>query len=173
MTRIKTPKIIYDFASAELTEKQTLITPELVVAIAKVESNWNIWAIRYEKNYKYLYYPRKVKPPDCSIETEIIAQKTSWGLCQIMGAVAREYGFEGWLTHLLEPYQNIKYAIRHLLTLEKRYKRFGLSGIISAYNAGSPRMVNGRYINQDYVNKVYRALQEVKQDGTENKFRKA
>ena len=47
MARIKTPKMIYDFASAELTEKQTLITPELVVAIAKVESNWNIVSIPY------------------------------------------------------------------------------------------------------------------------------
>lgn len=140
-----------------------LITPELVLAIIKVESNFNSSAVRYEPNYTYLVSPHAVKPVECSYRTEIELQKMSWGLMQVMGAVAREYGFRGWLTRLLSPDHNIYYGITHLKMLEKRgiemtkrYRKhhYGLNDLISDYNDGDWRKRD----NVLYISKVKKAM---------------
>ena len=140
-----------------------LITPELVIAIIKVESGFDASVVRYEPDYRYIYKPFEVKPHDCSYTTEITLQKMSWGLMQIMGAVAREYGFRGWLTRLLSPHENLKYGIMHLKKLEERGKRhekqlrrkYGLNDLISDYNDGNWRS----YSNTIYVAKVRQEME--------------
>jgi len=129
------------------------LDPCLVSAIILTESGGDEAAVRFEPAYRWLYTPDKVRPASCSKNTEQNLQKTSWGLMQIMGAVARERGFRGWLTLLLQPENNIEYGCRHVRHLFDR--PWDMSDVIAAYNFGSPiRTPSGAYRNQRYVDSV-------------------
>ncbi len=161
------------------------IDPALVCGLCEVESAWQPWAVRYEERYKWLVGLGVSDPPanaqDMSepIDMDVLegfmpkgsapitewhGQRTSWGLMQIMGAVARERGLKGWLTRMLQPEVNLSIGIKHLQWLAGR----GWSGkdMISAYNQGSPRRHSVRksgaevreYVNQAYVSKVLKAM---------------
>ncbi|MHA1827800.1 MAG: lytic transglycosylase domain-containing protein [Candidatus Heimdallarchaeaceae archaeon] len=128
----------------------------ILLGLVQVESGFNPFAVRYEPNYKYVKIVESLKPKNCSNNTEINLQKTSWGLFQIMGGTARYLGFDGWLTKLIIPEINIEYGTLYFATLYRRYvAKYGIAGVIAAYNAGSPRFDdNGNLINQHYVDKV-------------------
>jgi soluble lytic murein transglycosylase-like protein len=148
---MKTNKNKYDDIIEKYSNKYD-IPKNIIKAIIKTESDFNTNAIRYETNYRWL-----VEPFDkfhWHTETERITQKISFGLMQIMGAVAREKGFDGqFLTELLKPEIGIKYGCKHLHDFYKRYNN--LEDAISSYNQGSPRKNDeGEYINQSYVDKV-------------------
>lgn len=131
------------------------LDPYLVAAVCLRESNGNTWAIRVEferekegmswwNRWRYLLDPLKYAREILSTtETEIIAQSTSFGLLQVMGTVAREYGFKGWLTQLCEPSVGLEFGCRHL---SAKVKKYGLEDGISAYNAGSPTNQNHSYV---------------------------
>ena len=123
----------------------------LINAIIQVESSGNTYAVRYEDGYRWLVKP--FKQFHWHTPTEKIMQKTSWGLMQIMGAVARERGFKGrYLAELCKPEIGVKYGVKHL---KWQYNRYGnWRDAISAYNQGSPRKKDGKYTNQEYVDKV-------------------
>lgn len=130
------------------------LEPNLVLAIIKRESDFQQYAMRYEPAFKYFWDPegfsRKVR---VSIETERIGQATSWGLMQIMGAVAREYYFTRPFGLLFEPETNIEYGCRHLKTFFTRYGN--IQDAVASYNAGSPRLASdGKLVNQPYVDFV-------------------
>jgi hypothetical protein len=141
------------------------LDPDLVCAVIYVESNWNSWSVRHEPMYKYLFHPRicadKFGIP--SVNTETFLQMTSFGLMQVMGAVAREYGFDGWLTELCIPELGLEYGCKHL---KKKLDLYGGNEMkaAAAYNAGSvryePSGVN--FINQGYTNKVHAKLHELR-----------
>ncbi|WP_161628899.1 lytic transglycosylase domain-containing protein [Solimonas flava] len=155
------------------------LPPQLVSAIVLKESGGDRFAMRVEPAYPYLWdvarnQPYKVStsvaadrnpaplfnaPRGHSIRTEWIGQQTSWGLMQIMGAVARELGFTGFFPALCDPMTGLDYGCRHLAALIKRFSAtHGLRGAVAAYNAGSPRYQGtaGRFENQDYVDAVER-----------------
>ena len=124
---------------------------ELVQAICQVESSLNPWAMRYEPNYRWF-----VGRSDAMSATEKAGQQISWGLMQVMGAVAREHGFTGWFPQLCEPVVGLRYGLRHLLRFHDRYQSW--HDAIASYNAGSPiKLESGRYKNQHYVDEVMRA----------------
>jgi len=83
------------------------LDPSLVCAVVEQESAWNPWAIRYEPAFfsKYvatLYTNNKIAA------TEAYARGFSWGLMQVMGQVAREFGFDAlFLSSLCEPEQGL------------------------------------------------------------------
>ena len=132
------------------------IPKELLEAIIEVESNEDTWAIRYEDHYRWLFRPNYYASQNIiSLDTEKEAQKTSWGLMQIMGAVARERGFKGrYLSELCKPELGIKYGSKHLKLYYDKYENW--KDAVASYNAGSPRHKdNGEYVNQRYVNKVF------------------
>lgn len=160
--------------------RQYQLPEELVVAIARHESSLNRWAMKYEPGYRYLWNcvddaPHKIGPadahassapsgfPSCpglltDADTEFVAQRTSYGVMQVMGAVAREYGFRGYLSQLCDVQTSCDIACRHLSKLATRFHaQYGWAGVIAAYNAGSPVFANGRFTNQDYVDAVARA----------------
>lgn len=86
------------YAKLDLVTKYAVkysLDPALVCAVIEQESNWNPWAIRFEPAFYERYIAGKV-----TNTTEAHAQSTSWGLCQVMGATARESGFKG--TYLSE-----------------------------------------------------------------------
>lgn len=149
---------------------------KLVTAIVQVESAGNPSAWKVEPAYRYLWDVAANKPfrkvmaeegasesaprdfPFLAIssrDTEWWGQQASWGPMQIMGAVAREYGFRGHFPALCSP-AGIKYGCEHLARLATRYLPVhGMEGVVAAYNAGSPRhLPGGRWENQEYVDKV-------------------
>jgi len=125
----------------------------IVYGICIQESNLNQYAVKYEPNYKWLYKPEELKPKICSLETEIILQKMSFGIGQIMGAVLRERGYTDWLTKILSDLDSqIKYMCKHLSIYYKKYNNN--IDMIASYNAGSPKKENNKYVNQKYIDNV-------------------
>lgn len=126
---------------------------ELVYAICQVESSLNPDAVRFEANFRWIVGDRATIEP-----VELSGQSTSWGLMQIMGAVARELGFTGHFHDLLQPTRNLHYGCLHLRRFKAKYGDW--PDVISAYNQGSPRRKGGSfgpYNNQPYVDKVLTA----------------
>ncbi|MEW6265319.1 MAG: transglycosylase SLT domain-containing protein [Thermodesulfobacteriota bacterium] len=137
------------------------LDPGLTAAVVLAESAAQPAAVRFEAHYRWLFKPESVKPDICSIETEVMLQKISFGLMQIMGAVARERGFQGWLTELCRPEQGLEYGCRHLAWLLDRFSP--IEAAVSAYNQGFPRRgPDGRYLNQPYVDKVMNLYHRIK-----------
>ena len=136
------------------------LDPDLVAGIVLTESAGNAWAIRQEPTYKWLFQPEKSKPRGSTLETELVMQKTSWGLMQIMGAVAREYGFRGWMPELCLPETNLEYGCTHVAVQMKRYKG-DVDSALAAYNAGAARKnEDGTFRNQHYVDTARKNMQK-------------
>jgi len=144
--------------------------PALVAAVVQVESMGNTYACAYEPDFTYTYQiPRLAKVCHATIETMLMMQKTSWGLMQVMGAVAYEHKLEDeftwhrrWPTALTNPAIGLKYGCLHL---KLKYEKYGPDPKMTyaAYNAGSPRYdQKGNLINLISVNRFLKAYQELK-----------
>lgn len=118
---------------------------EAVYAICMTESSGNEFAIRHEAHYRWVL-------GDNLTAGEYIGQKTSWGLMQVMGAVAREYGFTDQFPALWDPATGIKYGVKHLKRLYAKHSKWPQT--IAAYNAGTPQLIDDKFKNQGYVDKV-------------------
>jgi len=126
----------------------------LLAAIVQAESAGETLAVRFEPHYKYTVdIDKHARENSISKETELVLQKTSFGLAQVMGGVARELGHQKSLLELLQPEIGLKYGCLQLKRIAKRYSE--RSDIIASYNAGSPiKNMTGQYKNQQYVDKV-------------------
>ena len=107
------------------------LPPALVMAVISQESAFNPYAKRYESKY------------DCY----------SYGLMQILYVTAKDLGYKGEPEELLNVDVNLDYGCKYLAKQYKRYNQ-NLTDTISSYNAGSVKIINEQYSNQDYVNKV-------------------
>lgn len=139
------------------------VNPHFIASIILIESAGKPWACRFEPKWSYTtqpsLYARKI---GASVETEINMQMTSWGLMQVMGTVARELGFNGWLSELCDPNVGILYGSLKLKSLIEKHGN--LEDAVASYNAGSPkRRTDGKYINQDYVDRFKRVFIEINQ----------
>lgn len=134
----------------------------LIAAIIKTESSGDMYAIRYEPAFKYRKeVGRYSKLNNISEETESVLQSCSFGLMQVMGCVARECGFDDNLVKLIEPSINIEVGTKKIVQLFSKYKN--LPDTISCYNRGSILLdKDGKYKNQNYVDKVLAAYEEFK-----------
>lgn len=128
--------------------------PKLAAALVTIESAWNPWAIRYEPLFSWVSSAEKwASVQGWSEATERTAQKTSWGLMQVMGGTARSIGYRDHLTKLLLPEIGLEWGLRYLATKTSRYAK--VEDAISAYNSGSARKdADGQYENAGYVAKV-------------------
>jgi soluble lytic murein transglycosylase-like protein len=137
------------------------LDPNLVAAIVMTESGGQTCATKYEAKYKYTSdtYTHADNTGITQV-TEETHQKTSWGLMQVMGGLARELGHEGHLTELCDPVIGLNYGCKQIKRL---YERYGSQAdVISAYNQGSPRKnKGGLYENETYVDKVMRYYREL------------
>ena len=164
--------------------KQAGVIQSLAMSVAVIESSMNRYAWNPEPHYKYFWDVKRnapfrsltaaevaaKRPPSdfpCLLgdkDQEWWAQQASWGLMQTMGAVAREHGYKApFLTALVEPGPSIKYGVLHLKALTGRFHRkFGIEGVIAAYNAGSPvKESSGAFRNQGYVDKVTSVMRQL------------
>lgn len=141
------------------------LPPKLVEAIIEHESECDRFAHRIEPAYAWLWNVRhnvpftvtpeiaahRLPPADfpepsgISRETEWIDQQSSWGLMQVMGAVAREQGFTGPMPGLCDPIINVNHGCQ---LLQKRAHRYldsdGWAGVLESYNAGHPGTEAGK-----------------------------
>ena len=154
------------WALCKVSGPQYGITPALLAALAWKESSFDQFAWNPEPRYHYLFDVRTGHPFRALTDAEAIssfppadfhalkgdpdnefwAQRASWGLCQVMGAVARELGFHrSYLPETLRPEVAIDLGAHHL---SRQIARFGTAADgLSAYNAGSPVQSNrGGYV---------------------------
>lgn len=136
------------------------IPSDILFAVAMTESGGDPLAVRYERHYRWLTTLDGKPLEDGKLsDTETAGQKTSWGLLQVMGAVARERGFRGkFFTELCaSPEVGLRYGALHLAAYLKRYGNE--ADAVAAYNAGSPvKEDDGSYRNQGYVDRVRKYL---------------
>lgn len=102
------------------------IDHRVIVAIILQESNFRIWATRYEPNFYRKYLANKEKkdlnghvPTGITLNTEKVHRSTSWGLMQIMGETARGNDYVGDLPALCIPERNIEVGCRFVAHLYK------------------------------------------------------
>ena len=130
------------------------IDPNWVLAVIETESSGSHTAMRYEPGWAYFARPEFYATRlNITVDTEKQLQKFSYGLMQVMGSVAREYGFADSLALLVDPFRSLEYGCRHLKNFRRRFPNG--RDWIAAYNAGSPRKgPDGKYVNEQYVRKV-------------------
>ena len=145
-----------------------------LAAIVMQESSGDTWAMRYEPAYNYLWDVEANKPfrgvmnpqtfpaPDgVSSQTEWMSQKTSFGCCQILGAVARELCYPNkYLTSLCDPDVGVEYGARLIARIMTSHK--DPAEIASVYNSGH---VAGDLANDPYVTSVAKYHQQFSQSG--------
>lgn len=150
----------------EKYSKESGIEKALLKAIIKKESSFWPLAIRIEPHLKNAkWYKETLR----GIKDLHDYHYCSYGLMQIMYGLARSYGFTDPAYELFIPDNNIKYGVIHLTWLFGRYRN-RLLPVISAYNQGSNRFEdlnkngikddNEKFINQPYVDDVYKYYQE-------------
>jgi hypothetical protein len=174
-------------SEVETTSLRHGLKANLVHAIVLVESSGNRFAWNPEPKYRYFWDIRDKKPfrtvtrdeieskfppsdflgpPGTDPDQEWWAQQASWGLMQVMGAVAREFGFqERFLPQLCEASYGLEFGCSVLKSL-LRWSNGDVAAALAAYNGGrkgnAPSNIPKR--NQGYVNKVMLRLQEVDLD---------
>lgn len=159
----------------------------VVCAVIEQESKYDQYAHNPEPRYQYMWDVLRKKPFRALLPAEKTSmfppqdfhslgrsdpdqewwnQKASWGLMQVMGAVAREQGFEGtYLTALVDPVINLEHGCMHLKNLMTWARSMAtrdtptpqiLLSAFAAYNGGksgnAPNTVPKR--NQKYANEV-------------------
>lgn len=86
------------------------LDPALVCAIVEQESAWNPWATRYEP----AFYQRYIVPIAGKLTpTEAYGRAWSYGLMQVIGEVAREHGYAGYLPALCDPATGLEQGCVH------------------------------------------------------------
>ena len=156
------------------------LDPRVVAALIRVESGGNRWAWNPEPAYRYVWNvvtqrpfraltpeeaARKTPPADFPVlagdrDQEWWGQQASWGLMQVMGALARERGFRGlYLTELTDPALNLSIGCAHLAGL-MRWAEGDLVQALAAYNGGKVGNTQAPFRNQAYADRVLSALAE-------------
>ena len=133
-----------------------------IKAICLIESNMNPWVVRLETNYIWTYRPEYyAKKLNITGNTEMTLQKMSWDLMQIMGGTARApLMFKGHITELLNPALNIQLGLKYFRNLLVKYD-WNYLDAVAAYNSGTAKKVNGRYLNQEYLDKYLDIIQKL------------
>lgn len=152
------------------------LNPALVTAVVMQESGGYPWAWRPEAGYRYFWNVRKntpfrpvsvaestseIPPQDFrsmpgagSDAQEWWAQQASWGLMQVMGALARELGFKGpYLTQICEPGLNLELGCTQLAKLMK-WANGDTERALAAYNGGRLGNTHRPLRNQQYASEV-------------------
>jgi soluble lytic murein transglycosylase-like protein len=129
------------------------VSKKLVHAIIEVESQYTIKCSRYEPHLfndtNLTWYKDKI--PNVYKSNRLAY--SSIGIMQVLYGTARGMGLRGDPKKLFKLDESLKYGIRYLSFLTKKYKGNKVY-ISAAYNAGRVKIRKGKIINQEYVDKV-------------------
>ena len=120
---------------AHHTATQHGLDADLVCAVIEQESSWRTYEIRYEQDFFDRYCFPLFKNPEISV-TEARARAFSWGLMQVMGQTAREFGYAGPLPSLCVPQRGIEIGCKvlaHKIAVNEGNVRYALT----AWNGGA------------------------------------
>jgi len=161
---------------AECAQQWALPFPLVRGVVLHESGGGDVWAWNPEPRYRWFWDVRKNTPFRAVTSAEVAAkvpptdfraasagvdpdaewwgQQASWGLMQIMGAVARERGFTGrFLNALHDPVLNVNIGCKHLAAYAKRYLgSLGWPGVLRAYNGGPYAATHNT--NPEYVDKI-------------------
>jgi soluble lytic murein transglycosylase-like protein len=164
----------------ELAAGPERLDPDLVEGLVLVESSGNAYAWNPEPHYRYFWNVKTWRPfrQIGAFETkteyppedfpslggdpdqEWWGQQASWGLMQVMGAVARERGYRGvYLPELVDVETNLKYGCAHLGHLLE-WADADVPKALAAFNAGQGGWTSKA--GQAYAQKVLRSVAAVK-----------
>lgn len=165
----------------ELAAQAEMIDGDLVESLVIVESSGQRYAWNPEPKYRYLWNVKTNKPFRPLTATEALSkfppadfpclagdpdqewwgQQASWGLMQVMGAVARERGFRGpFLTELTDVETNLFWGCAHLGHVLE-WADGDIFKTLAAYNAGQGGWLGTA--GQAYANKVDAKLRQLQQ----------
>jgi soluble lytic murein transglycosylase-like protein len=149
----------------QASAKEFSISPILIASVIQVESAGNTHACRYEPRWKHYPSSNEISTLSrtwgASFDTVKVLMSTSWGLCQVIGTVALENGYQDWSNKLCIPEIGIHYGAK---ILKKKQERYGSDPckIYASFNAGSVRMTDGgMFINQKNVDHFYKYYREL------------
>jgi soluble lytic murein transglycosylase-like protein len=112
------------------------LDPALVCAVIEQESAWNSWAVRYEPGFLSRYVAPLYTAGKLSA-TEAYTRAMSWGLMQVMGQVAREFGFkEPSLVELCDPATGVEFGCR-ILAARLTKAKGDVPAALLAWNGGA------------------------------------
>lgn len=152
------------------------VPADVMVALILQESGGDPWAWNPEPRYRWFWDLRLNKPFRTVDPSEIAsqfppsdfysmrgtdpdqewwAQQASFGLCQVMGAVAREAGFGGpFLTALCDPETNVEYGCRKF-GADLRWAKGDVRSALASFNGGRKGNAPGAQLrNAAYADKV-------------------
>ena len=140
------------------------INPQLIAAIIWQESRANQYAMRYEPAFFDKYIQNKKLTgfipnfKNVSEATERMARATSFGPMQVMGATAREHGFEGtFLTELCNAQTGIEMGVK-VLKAKLVKANDDINKALLLYNGGGnkdyPREVLAHIDSGEYQNVI-------------------
>lgn len=110
------------------------LEPSLVAGMCERESEWDPWAIRFEPAFERRYIHPALPAAPSTLE---LTKAMSFGLMQVMGEVAIEFGWKGtFLTELCDPEINVPLGSRKFqrCLLDHAGNR---EAALLAYNGGS------------------------------------
>ena len=150
-----------------LKAKAAGVDPAVVKGIIHQESGFNAAAHRTEHGFyrRYIKGRKRWAMHKYYDQPEIIA--AGIGLMQVQYTTALWMGYPPSLPwfHLYDPSVNIDHGIRWLRNRSAKYH--SIAETIAAYNAGTARYADGdpsRFVNQHYVDKVYRFADEARKN---------
>lgn len=111
-----------------------LLDPAVVCAIAEQESSWNPWAIRFEPAFERRYIHPTLPEAPTTLE---LTKAMSFGLMQIMGETAIEFGFaRPFLSELCDPDVGMDFGCRKFNRCCDQHPG-NIEAALLAYNGGS------------------------------------
>jgi len=143
------------------------IDPKLLAALIIQESSGDARARRAEPRFYQKYLEGKPLigdvPATASRDTERWLRSMSYGLCQVMGQVAREHGYKGDLLDLFDPAKNIDLGARILALHLRAMSRVASSeGAVRAallrYNGGGDSTYPDKVLSHIATNAYQRVL---------------
>jgi soluble lytic murein transglycosylase-like protein len=150
------------------------LDPAIVRAMVSIESSGDTFAYNPEPRYIYFWNVNTWKPFRAVTSQEVSsefppkdfptlagdadqewwAQQASWGLMQVMGAVAREQGFrQPYLTQLTVPEIGLLFGCR-VLQSHLKWSKGVVPQALAAYNGGRWQNDKPPYRNAAYAAKV-------------------
>lgn len=177
-----TPALAALWPQIEMAARAHKLRPDLVAAVVLQESSANPHAWNPEPKYRWFWDVRQRKPfrtvsgvelakkfPPKDFPTiagdpdqEWWAQQASWGLMQVMGAVAREHGCRvPFLPELTDVDLNLEIGCRHLAGLMK-WAEGRMDRALASYNGGRAGNAVPPYRNAEYAHKVFAKLATIR-----------
>jgi|ERR1700683_3239602 len=108
------------------------LDPLLTCAVCEQESQWQPFAVRFEPGF----YTKYVSPQKLTDVTEAYCRAMSFGLMQIMGQTAREFGYQDkYLTQLCQSELGLEFGCKKLRACFDKHNNDNETALL-AYNGG-------------------------------------